>query len=74
MSLSLTVSPTPWLELGAKSHGMKADPPWFKYECFLLSGWRDIVTKRNFNQNLSHNVTRMNKQTNEQDEVLQSKQ
>ena len=40
---------------GAKTHGTEADPlryPWFKYECFLMSGLRDILTKRNFNQKL----------------------
>ena len=45
----------PGHEPRAKSHGMKAESlkyPWFKYKCFLLSGWRDIVTMRNFNHKL----------------------
>ena len=34
------------MDPGVRSHGMKADPPgyiWYKYECFLMSGWRDIL-------------------------------
>ena len=37
---------------------MKADPPgylWSKYECFLISGWRDIPHLRNFNVKLLKN-------------------
>ena len=37
---------------------MKADPPgylWSKYECFLMSGWRDIPHLRNFNVKLLKN-------------------
>ena len=37
----------PWgMDPGVRSHGMKADPPgclWSKYECFLMSGWWDIL-------------------------------
>ena len=54
-------------DLEAESYGMKADPlryPWFKYDCFLSSGWRDIVTKRNFNQKLQRNMMENNERTN----------
>ena len=45
--------PAPGHDPGAKSYGMEADAlryQWFKYECFLLSCWRDVVIKRKFNQ------------------------
>ena len=34
------------MDPGVRSHGMKADPLgylWSKYECFLMSGWWDIL-------------------------------
>ena len=37
---------------------MKADPPgylWSKYECFLMSGWRDIPHLRNVKVKLLKN-------------------
>ena len=63
------------MDPGVRSHGMKADPPgylWSKYECFLMSGWRDIPHLRNFNVKLLKNplmrwkeVERMNIWTDE---------
>ena len=36
----------PWgMNPRAKTNGREADPPrypWSEYECFLMSGWRDI--------------------------------
>ena len=66
----------PWgMDPGVRSHGMKADPPGYllsKYECFLMSGWRDIPHLRNFNVKLLKNplmrwkeVERMNIWTDE---------
>ena len=63
------------MDPGVRSHGMKADPQgslWSKYECFLMSGWRDIPRLRNFNVKLLKNplmrwkeVERMNIWTEE---------
>ena len=42
----MTSSP-PWgKDPGVRSHGMEAHPPgylWSKYECFLMSGWWDLL-------------------------------
>ena len=62
------------MDPGVKSHGMKADPPrylWSKYECFLMSVWRDIPHVRNFNAKLcsksnERKYERTNIQTDEQ--------
>ena len=40
-----------------RSHGMKADPPGSKYECFLMSGWWDILHLSCFNVKLWSNST-----------------
>ena len=40
------LAPSRGMDPGMRSHGMKADPPgylWSKYECFLMSGWWDIL-------------------------------
>ena len=60
----------PWgMDPGVTSHGIKADPPgylWSKYECFLMSGWWDILHLRNFNVKLWSNSTNQTEvQTNE---------
>ena len=39
-------SPTRGMDPGVRRHGMKADPPvhiWSKHECFLMSGWWEIL-------------------------------
>ena len=46
VSYILTSSPTRGMDPGVRSHGMKANPPgylWSKDECFLMSGWWDIL-------------------------------
>ena len=51
----MTSSPTP-----VRSHGMKTDLPghlWSKYECFLMSGWWDILHSSCFNLKLWSNST-----------------
>ena len=56
-----------------RSHGKKPDPPgylWSKYECFLMSGWWDILRSSCLHVKLWSNSTnrtevRMNEQTNE---------
>ena len=61
------------MDPGVRSHGMKADPPgslWSKYECFLMSGWWDILRSSCLHVKLWSNSTngkevRTNKQTNE---------
>ena len=61
------------MDPGVRSHGMKADPPgylWSKYECFLMSGWWDILHSSCLHVKLWSNSTngtevRTNKQTNE---------
>ena len=48
------------MDLGVRSHGMKADPPgylWSKHECFLMSGWWDIPHLICFNIKLWSNST-----------------
>ena len=43
--LDLTSSPTPSMDPGVRSHGMKANPTWYlwsKYEYFLISGCQDM--------------------------------
>ena len=48
------------MDPGVRSHGMKADPPgylWSKYECFLMSGWWDILHSSYFNIKLWRNST-----------------
>ena len=74
VSQVLTSRPTtghgPWV----RSHGMKVDPPgylWSKYECFLMSGWWDILHSSCLNVKLWSNSTngtevRTNEQTYEQ--------
>ena len=60
VSYILTSSPTPGKDPGVWSHGMKADPPgylWSKYECFLMSGWWDILHLSCFNVKLWSNST-----------------
>ena len=42
------------MDPGVRSHGIKANPPgylWSKYECFLMSGWWDILHSSCFNVN-----------------------
>ena len=59
------------MDPGVRSHGMKADPwgyLWSKYECFLMSGWWDILYLSCFNIQLWSNSTngtklRTNKRT-----------
>ena len=61
------------MDPGLRSHGMKADPPgylWSKYECFLMSGWWDILHSSCLNVKLWSNSTngtevRTNEPTNE---------
>ena len=61
------------MDPGVRSHGMKADPPgylWSKYECFLMSGWWDILHSSCLHVKLWSNSTnrtevRTNEQTNE---------
>ena len=59
------LTPPQGMDPGVRSHGMKADPPgylWSKYECFLLSGWWDILHLSCFNVKLwsnSPNVTKL---------------
>ena len=39
------------MDPGVRCHGMKANPTgylWFKYECFLMSGCKDIRLLENF--------------------------
>ena len=64
----------PWdMDPGVRSHGMKANPPgylWSKYECFLTSGWWDILHSSCLNVKLWINSTngtevRMNEQRNQ---------
>ena len=63
---------------GVRSHGMKADPPgylWSKYECFLMSGWWDILHLSCFNVKLwskSTNGTKLrtNKRRDEQKDEI----
>ena len=46
------------MDPGVRSHGMEADPPgylWSKYECFLMSGWWDILHSSCFNVKLWSN-------------------
>ena len=48
------------MDPGVRSHGMKANPPgylWSKYECFLMSGWWDILHSSCFNVKLWSNST-----------------
>ena len=55
VSYFLTSNPTP-----IRSHGMKANHPgylWSKYECFLISGWWDILHLSCFNIKLWNNST-----------------
>ena len=61
------------MDPGVRSHGMKANPPEYlrsKYECFLISGWWDILHLSCFNVKHWSNATNgtkllTNKQTNE---------
>ena len=61
------------MDPGVRNHGMKADTPgylWSKYECFLMSGWWDILHSSCLNVKLwsnSMNGTEvwMNEQSNE---------
>ena len=54
---------------GVRSHGMKAHPPgylWSKYECFLMSGWWDILHSSCFNVKLwSHSMNPTKLRTDE---------
>ena len=67
------LTPPRGMDTGVRSHGMKADPPeylWSKYECFLMSGWWDILHSSCLNVKLWSNSTsgteiRTNEQTNE---------
>ena len=60
------------MDPGVRSHGMKADPPgylWSKYECFLMSGWWDILHSSCLHGKLWSNSTygtevQMNEHTN----------
>ena len=48
------------MDPGVRSHGMKAYPPrylWSKYECFLLSGWWDILHSSCLHVKLWSNAT-----------------
>ena len=43
------LAPPKGMDPGVRSHGMKADPPgyrWSKYECFLMIGYRDDFLKK----------------------------
>ena len=49
------------MDPGIRSHGMKADPPGYlqsKYECFLMSGWWDILHSSCFNVKLCEVIPR----------------
>ena len=56
----LSLVPPRGMDPGVRSHGMKVDPPgylWSKYECFLMSGWWDILHLICFNVKLGSNST-----------------
>ena len=68
--LDFDLQPTPghepWSQYSWHGRSPLKDP-WSKYECFLMSGWRDIPTYRNFNRKLwnSTNETESNEWMNE---------
>ena len=62
------------MDAGVRRHGMKADPPgylWSKYECFLMSGWWDILHSSCLHVKLWSNS--MNQRTNIQMEERKDK-
>ena len=66
------------MDPGVRSHGMKADPSeylWSKYECFLMSGWWDILHSSCLQVKLwSYSTNRTEVRTNERMNIRTERQ